>query len=65
MKNTALMVSGIIFLLVAMMHAARIIYHVEIMAAGRVVPLGLSVFGFLFAILISAWMFCAEKGKSL
>ena len=62
MKNMALMVAGIIFLLVGLAHVVRLAYHIEIMAGGHVLPMGISVAGFIFAILMSAWMFRAMRG---
>lgn len=64
MKNMALTVSGIVFLLVAVAHVARLALHIEITAAGRVLPMGASILGFLFAIGMALWMFVSLKGKS-
>jgi hypothetical protein len=64
MKNMALIVSGVVFLLVAVLHVARLALHIEIMAAGRVLPMGASILGFLFASGMALWMFAAGKGKS-
>jgi hypothetical protein len=63
MKNTALTVSGIIFLLVAILHAARLIMHIDVTAGGSVLPMSSSIFGFLFGTLMALWMFASAKGK--
>ena len=57
MKNTALMVAGLVFMIVAILHAVRLGMHIEITAGGYVIPMGLSIFGFLFAALMALWMF--------
>jgi hypothetical protein len=53
----ALKVAGIIFLLVSIMHLLRFILKIEVIIAGFMVPLWFSIFGFIFALLLSLWMF--------
>ena len=57
MKNAALMTAGLIFSLVAIMHFARVIGKIEIRIKNKVIPLWLSVAGFLFSALLAIWMF--------
>jgi hypothetical protein len=56
MKETAILVAGIIFLLVSVMHLWRIVFKVEVKVKDSVVPLWLSVFGFFFALGLAVWM---------
>ena len=44
----ATLVATIFLLLVAVLHLVRLFYHVELSVNGAVVPMWLSVFGFLF-----------------
>ena len=57
MKDAALLVAGTIFSLVALMHLVRVFEKAEVRVKNFVIPLWLSVFGFLFSILLAIWMF--------
>lgn len=57
MEKTALLVSGIIFLVVSILHLARYLMKLEVKVGTWVVPVWSSLIGFLFAGLISLWMF--------
>ena len=61
MKDTALFVAGIIFLIVSLMHLARVIFKLEIKVGSFTFPMGLSIAGFLFALLLSLWMFSSLR----
>jgi len=61
MKNTALKVSGVIFLLVSIMHLLRVILKSEVIIAGVILPIWSSIVGFIFALLLSLWMFKSLK----
>ena len=61
MKNIALKVAGVIFLLVAFLHLLRSIFNIKVMVAGFTVPMWLSVFGFIFALVLALWMFKTAK----
>ncbi len=63
MKDTALKVAGIIFLLVAIMHLLRVILNTEIIIAGFIVPVWASIFGFIIPLLLALWMFKSLKAK--
>ena len=53
----ALKVAGVIFLFVSVMHLFRFIFKVDVVVGGFVVPLWFSLCGFVFALVISLWMF--------
>ena len=60
-KDMALKVSGIIFLIVAILHLARLLCKVEVTVAGTPVRLVASLVGFVAAFLLAIWMFTASK----
>lgn len=62
-KNIPLFVAGCIFSLVALGQLLRIIYKVQIVASGVVIPLEASYFGFAFALILAIWMFTASRRK--
>lgn len=59
MKETALIVAGTIFLIVSILHLARLIFRLEAKIGKFVVPLWISIFGFIIPLLLSLWMFRA------
>lgn len=59
MKYLPLIVAGIIFSVVGVMHLLRLIYHWQIMIAGNVIPMSVSVAGLFVAIILALWMFIA------
>lgn len=61
MKDTALKVAGVIFLLVSIMHLLRVILKPEAMVAGFILPIWFSILGFIFTLLLSLWMFKSIK----
>lgn len=61
MKDTALLAAAIIFLIVSLMHLARLIFKIDIKVNRFTLPMGLSVFGFLFALALGLWMLAAMK----
>ncbi len=61
MKDAALKVAGVIFLLVSIMHLLRIILKFEVIIAGFVLPMWFSMFGFIIPLLLSLWMFQSLK----
>ena len=56
----ALMVAGIVFGIVALMHLLRLIYKSEVMIAGRIIPMWVSIAGFVIPLILSIWMFMAS-----
>ena len=61
MKDTTLKVAGIIFLVVSLAHLARLIFKVELIIGGFIMPLWFSVLGFIIPLLLSLWMFKSLK----
>jgi hypothetical protein len=61
MKNIALKVSGVVFLVVAILHLLRAIFNVEVIVGSFVAPIWLSIIGFIFALALSLWMFKAAR----
>ncbi|HTY44457.1 MAG TPA: hypothetical protein VMD52_00475 [Patescibacteria group bacterium] len=62
MRNTlAFKVAGVVFLLVAAAHLLRLVFKLEIIAGTFVVPMWLSSFGFIFALLLAVWVFKSLK----
>lgn len=58
----ALIIAGIVFGFVAFMHLLRLILKVEIIIAGKIVPMWASIIGFIFPLALSFWMFMANGG---
>jgi hypothetical protein len=61
MKNSALIVAGIIFTIVAVLHLLRIIYKSVLIIAGVPVPMTLSSISLVVAVILALWMFSAAK----
>jgi len=57
MKNTALKVAGIIFLLISLMHLLRLAFREQAIKAGFTEPAWFSILCFIFPLLLSLWMF--------
>ena len=60
--NTALIVAGIIFGIVALVHLARLYFKFEMMVAGKMIPMWASVVGFVISFVLTLWMFMASMG---
>lgn len=64
-KNTALIVAGIVFLFVAIMHGIRYMKAWTIMIVDFNVPLNWSIIGGIIAAILAIWMFIAASiGKN-
>ncbi len=61
MKDVALKISGIIFLLIAGLHFLRLVFKIEVMAGHLVIPLWASMVGFVISTFLSAMMFRSLK----
>ena len=61
MKNTALLMAGLIFAIVALAHLVRLYYGFEVIIAEYVVPMWFSYFGFIIPLALSILMFVARK----
>lgn len=63
MKNLALNVAGIIFLLVAMMHLLRLLTRFEVSLRGNEVPLWANAIALVVTGALAIWMFAAAKQR--
>lgn len=63
-KKIPLVVSGIIFTLVALIHALRLIYHWHITVSGHSIPMSVSIIGFIVTGILAIWMLVAAAKKS-
>jgi Na+/proline symporter len=61
MKDTALKVGAVIFLAVSLAHLARLVFRVDLVAGGVLMPMWLSIVGFLGPLFLSLWFFRAAK----
>ena len=61
MAKTPLTVSGIVFLIVALLHFVRIVTHFEIVVGGWFVPLWVNGIGFAVAASLSYWTLKTAK----
>ena len=61
MKNAPLIVAGIVFGLVALMHLLRLYYQYPIFFNTTLVPLWANVVGFLISGALSFWMFYSAE----
>jgi hypothetical protein len=61
MQKTALNVSGVIFLVVALLHAWRFAMKIPVTFGPTSVPLTASVLGALAGFLLALWMFVAAN----
>lgn len=52
-----LIVVGILFAVIGLMHLLRLIYKIEIVIAGKAIPLWVSVIGVIIPVLLSIWVF--------
>ena len=59
MQKTALITSGVVFALLAISHAVRLLSPVEILINGKVLPLIISLVSSILLALLSIWMFVA------
>ncbi len=62
-KNLALVVGGIIFSLVAILHFFRLMHQWQVVIDGQNIPMSLSVVGLIITAILALWMFIAAIGK--
>jgi hypothetical protein len=60
-KNMALIVAGVVFVLVSLLHLTRLITKFEITVVRKVIPLWVNVVGLLVAGFLAFWMFAAAR----
>ncbi len=63
MQKIALNVSGVIFLVVAILHVWRFAMNIPVTFGQTSISLTLSVFGALAAFLLALWMFVVANAK--
>ena len=65
MKNMALSVSGIIFLIVAVAHYLRYHFNIAIIIGGNhIIPLDVSFYGAIISLILAIWLFLAAVLRS-
>jgi len=64
MKNKALFVAGVIFLIVAIAHLLRYYFKTEMIIGSYVFPMDMSLVGFVVAGLLAIWMFMARRSRN-
>jgi len=57
MQNSALLTAGVVFLIVAVFHLLRLVFRWEAKIGKLIVPMWVSVAGFILALSLSLWMF--------
>ncbi|MFH0940899.1 MAG: hypothetical protein V1840_03490 [Candidatus Omnitrophota bacterium] len=57
MKDLALLISGIIFLIVSLLHLCRLIFKLEAKMGRFTIPQWVSIFGFTAPMLFALWIF--------
>ena len=60
-KNGALKLAGLVFGLVFLVHLLRLLFSVEVIVAGYVVPLWVSGVGLLVSLILCVLMFSAAR----
>ena len=56
MKNFALKIAGTIFFLISILHLLRLVFKIEVIIGGYIVPFYLSAAGFIATFLLGWWM---------
>lgn len=62
MEKIALLISGIIFLVVSVLHLLRALSNIEVKIGNYILPKWLSFLGFIFPFLLSLWLFKLVSG---
>mgnify|MGYP001287819119 CR=1 FL=1 len=61
MEKVALLTSGIIFLIVSILHLLRAISNIEVKIGNYLLPRWISIVGFILPFLLSVWLFSLVK----
>ena len=61
LKDLALKVAGVIFLVMSVAQLLRYVFHVRISAGNVIIPVPVSLVAFIVLILLAIWMFKASK----
>ena len=62
-KNIALKVAATIFLIIAVLHLARLVLRLQVTVAHVMVPLMASILGFIIPLGLAIWLFKVAKRK--
>lgn len=62
-KTRPLVVAGIIFSVMAVMHLLRLLYHWEVVIAGLIIPMWVSVLALIVGGILAIWLFVAASRK--
>lgn len=62
-KNPPLIVAGIIFVIITIVHLLRIIFHTEIIVSGHSLSFCISIGALIISTLLAIWMFLAASSK--
>jgi len=57
MKDLALLIAGVIFIIVSLLHLVRMIFKLEVKMGGFTMPQWVSIFGFVAPMLFALWIF--------
>lgn len=63
-KDNALLVAGIVFGMMALIHLLRVIVHFNLLVARYLVPIWMSYPALLIFLGLTIWMFMARSSKS-
>ena len=56
-EHAILITAGIIFSFVAFMHLLRLVFRTEVRIGGKIIPLWVSMLGFMVPFSLSVWIF--------
>lgn len=62
-KNIALIIAGVIFLIVSILHLVRLVMKLRVTIRQTEVPMNMSIVGLIVGLILSAWMFMAALLK--
>jgi len=62
-KNIALIIAGVIFLIVSILHLIRLVMKLRVTIGQTEVPMNMSIIGFIAGLIFSVWMFMAALLK--
>jgi hypothetical protein len=58
-KTIALIIAGVIFLIVSILHLVRLVMKLRVTIGQTEVPINMSIVGLIVGLILSAWMFMA------
>lgn len=61
MKNIALIVAGLVFLVISLVHLSRLILKVEVRVGNFTVPLWFGILAILGPLGLALWMFASAR----